>query len=156
MSRKQIDELQARVRQLERVNEAILAANETLKTAGSEGYWKDRVKAAEVDRDAAKDRTAEIKARMSEMEQELGFYQRRQNTSAHTLRLEAENNRLRGEVVALKARLSLSEGYRSLGIGAAHFGNEVWRRLVQLCHPDKHNGSKASTEATRWLMENRP
>jgi len=27
----------------------------------------------------------------------------------------------------------------------------VIRRLLQLCHPDKHNGSEASLEATRWL-----
>lgn len=27
----------------------------------------------------------------------------------------------------------------------------VIRRLLQLCHPDKHNGSAASLEATRWL-----
>jgi hypothetical protein len=33
---------------------------------------------------------------------------------------------------------------------------EQWRRLVQLAHPDKHNGSAAALEATRWLMEHRP
>lgn len=31
-----------------------------------------------------------------------------------------------------------------------------WRRLVQLAHPDKHAGSDAANEATRWLLENRP
>ena len=30
------------------------------------------------------------------------------------------------------------------------------RRLVQLAHPDKHGGSVAAAEATRWLLENRP
>ena len=29
-------------------------------------------------------------------------------------------------------------------------------RLVQLAHPDKHGGSPAAIEATRWLLENRP
>lgn len=33
---------------------------------------------------------------------------------------------------------------------------EQWRRLVQLAHPDKHGGSVAAAEATRWLLENRP
>ena len=32
---------------------------------------------------------------------------------------------------------------------------EQWRRLVQLAHPDKHGGSAAAVEATRWLLENR-
>jgi len=27
----------------------------------------------------------------------------------------------------------------------------VMRRLLQLCHPDKHNGSETALEATRWL-----
>jgi len=31
-----------------------------------------------------------------------------------------------------------------------------WRRLVQLVHPDKHNNSKASTEAMQWLLKNKP
>jgi len=33
---------------------------------------------------------------------------------------------------------------------------DVWRRLVQLAHPDKHDGSEAAETATRWLLENRP
>ncbi len=32
---------------------------------------------------------------------------------------------------------------------------DQWRRLVQLAHPDKHGGSAAAVEATRWLLENR-
>ncbi|MBC8284899.1 MAG: hypothetical protein H8E32_13870 [Nitrospinae bacterium] len=27
--------------------------------------------------------------------------------------------------------------------------------LIQLCHPDKHKGSKLSNEVTRWLLEER-
>lgn len=27
------------------------------------------------------------------------------------------------------------------------------RRLLQLCHPDKHENSNASTKATQWLLE---
>ena len=33
---------------------------------------------------------------------------------------------------------------------------EVWRRLVQLTHPDKHGGSDAANDASQWLIKNRP
>ncbi len=29
---------------------------------------------------------------------------------------------------------------------------EMLRRLIQLCHPDKHQGSEAATTATRYLL----
>jgi hypothetical protein len=29
------------------------------------------------------------------------------------------------------------------------------RRLIQLCHPDKHGGSAIATEATSWLLKQR-
>jgi predicted amidophosphoribosyltransferase len=31
--------------------------------------------------------------------------------------------------------------------------NDMLRRLILLCHPDKHNGSQASVAATMWLLE---
>lgn len=34
--------------------------------------------------------------------------------------------------------------------------HDQWRRLVQLCHPDRRGGSEAANGATRWLLENRP
>lgn len=33
---------------------------------------------------------------------------------------------------------------------------EIWRRLLQLCHPDKHSNSEAATLATQWLNKNKP
>lgn len=42
------------------------------------------------------------------------------------------------------------------GLPADSIPPEQWRRLVQLAHPDKHGGSLAAAEATRWLLENRP
>lgn len=33
---------------------------------------------------------------------------------------------------------------------------EVWRRLLQLCHPDKHSNAEAATAATQWLNANKP
>lgn len=32
---------------------------------------------------------------------------------------------------------------------------EMIRRLLQLCHPDKHNNSEASIKATQWLLSKR-
>jgi hypothetical protein len=36
---------------------------------------------------------------------------------------------------------------------SAGIETEMLRRLIQLCHPDKHNGSVASTTATQWLLK---
>ncbi len=33
--------------------------------------------------------------------------------------------------------------------------SDMLRRLLMLCHPDKHDGSAASTAATQWLLEQR-
>lgn len=32
----------------------------------------------------------------------------------------------------------------------------MWRKIMMLCHPDKHGNSELSQEVTRWLIENRP
>lgn len=32
---------------------------------------------------------------------------------------------------------------------------DMLKRLIHLCHPDKHNGSQASLLATQWLLEQR-
>ena len=49
---------------------------------------------------------------------------------------------------------SALESLRDLKTGGA-VPPDQWRRLVQLAHPDKHSGSAAAVEATRWLLENR-
>ena len=33
---------------------------------------------------------------------------------------------------------------------------ENWRALVQLVHPDKHNGSQGATRLTQWLNDIKP
>ena len=33
---------------------------------------------------------------------------------------------------------------------------DIWRRLIQLAHPDKHDGSTAAIEASQWLLKNKP
>ena len=32
---------------------------------------------------------------------------------------------------------------------------EMLRRLVRLCHPDRHDGSEAANKATAWLLAQR-
>lgn len=33
--------------------------------------------------------------------------------------------------------------------------SEMLKRLIQLCHPDKHSASEASMKATQWLLDQR-
>lgn len=33
---------------------------------------------------------------------------------------------------------------------------DMWRRLLQLCHPDKHAGSEVATTTTQWLLQMKP
>lgn len=40
--------------------------------------------------------------------------------------------------------------------GKGSIPSEMWRRLVQLCHPDKHSNSESATLATQWLNQVRP
>jgi hypothetical protein len=40
--------------------------------------------------------------------------------------------------------------------GPASIPKDVWRRLLQLCHPDKHSNTDAATAATQWLNANKP
>ena len=59
----------------------------------------------------------------------------------------AERDRLRLRVLALEldAQRAKPEGIPP----------EMLRRLVRLCHPDRHGSSKAANEATAWLLEQR-
>ncbi len=36
--------------------------------------------------------------------------------------------------------------------GAPAIEPEMLRRLIQLCHPDRHHGSEAATKATTYLL----
>jgi hypothetical protein len=159
MSRKQNEEAQARIRHLEQVNEALLQANEQL---------KDR--AAPLDaqpfiwqRDKARAELAAVREEKNQLARKLrGLLDRssRENADDFSQRQELftaqrERDAAQARVLYLETQLAMADAmrnYRRFSI----FSHDVWRRLVQLCHPDKHNGSKASTEATRWLMENRP
>ena len=70
--------------------------------------------------------------------------------------LEAE----RKKVEFLEMRISILNGVLNMRIAPQPtkpvLDSEQWRRLVQLCHPDKHGGSEAAVKATQWLQEVRP
>lgn len=159
MSRQQTEELQARVRNLERVNEALLTANEGLKDRAApleakqfiEQRDKARAQLAEV-RNERDDFGKKLRAAMDRISRESNADF---NTFNELVATRRERDKAQARVLHLEARLSLAEMMNSPRL-AGGLSQDIWRRLVQLCHPDKHNGSKASTEATRWLMENRP
>lgn len=64
-------------------------------------------------------------------------------------RTSANGNTLRRELDAKRFELSRRPIERTIPL-------EQWRRLVQLCHPDRHGNSEEANQATRWLMEVRP
>lgn len=52
---------------------------------------------------------------------------------------------------------NLKSGRPSAGkSGTTDMPKDVWRRLLQLCHPDKHQNAEAATAATQWLNANKP
>ena len=65
--------------------------------------------------------------------------------SGEILRLKEEATRLRWE------RLN-----RRIPPTSCAIPKPTWRLLMQLVHPDKHDGSAASLAAAKWLNENKP
>ena len=69
----------------------------------------------------------------------------RELAEQRSARLAAEVMRLHGEVANLRLRP-----------GTCQLPKPTWRLLMQLCHPDKHEGSAAALAAAKWLNENKP
>jgi len=64
------------------------------------------------------------------------------------------------EVRALRAEYALRDALREnrelrTVAGRQGIEPEMLRRLIMLCHPDRHGGSDASHRATQWLLEQR-
>jgi len=57
-------------------------------------------------------------------------------------------------VMVLEKRLEALQGRRRAGDGTAsgEISGEMLRRLIQLCHPDRHGGSDAARKATTFLL----
>lgn len=58
-----------------------------------------------------------------------------------------ERDRLRLRVLALELDAQRNQ--------AADIPPDMLRRLVRLCHPDRHDGSEAANQATAWLLAQR-
>lgn len=56
--------------------------------------------------------------------------------------INAENNSLRMQLMVHKEQ-------------ASSIPRDMWRRLIQLVHPDKHGNSESANEVTKWLLNNR-
>lgn len=128
--------LEARVKLLETINEALRAENKRLRDGEIDECLARQVEAirlisAQLDecrseRDTLNHKLHWANARVQELSQEL----------------EKAKNRRRKKAAD------------DPPLPTPH--KEMWRRLVQLCHPDRHGNSEASNAATRWLMEVRP
>ena len=70
-----------------------------------------------------------------------------QPSPAEYERLLMANLRLHTEVAMLKGELRERSG--------SSIPADVLRRLIGLCHPDRHANSQAANDATRWLLEQR-
>ena len=93
--------------------------------------WKRRClscwRATPAAKKAARDRLAQLTAELAETR--------------------AERDRLRLRVLALEL-----DGQQAKPEGIPP---EMLRRLVRLCHPDRHSQSEAANEATAWLLAQR-
>ena len=62
----------------------------------------------------------------------------------------------RAELDALfNENASLRAENARLRVAAGQIEPTMFRRLVQLCHPDRHGGSQAANDATIWLLAQR-
>jgi len=52
----------------------------------------------------------------------------------------------------LRTKAKAAPTARATAPAAEPIPADMLRRLVQLCHPDKHQGSEAATIATRYLL----
>jgi hypothetical protein len=67
----------------------------------------------------------------------------------------AETEQLRNEAVYWRDRCLRVESQITHLQSPRAIPPDMLRRLLQLCHPDKHSGSEASQRATAWLLDQR-
>lgn len=71
------------------------------------------------------------------------------------LRLREDLQRLQEELSTLRFTASRLRDATPASADAV-IAPQMLARLVRLCHPDKHDNSHASNEATAWLLGQRP
>lgn len=99
-------------------------------------------------------RNAQDLAKVARMEAQL-LREQKARAQAEKTRDEL-NARLAAQTDRINSLLAM---VKQLQQPSPHLGKmplEVWRRLMQLCHPDKHGGSVAANSATQWLNQNKP
>jgi hypothetical protein len=85
---------------------------------------------------------------------------RADDTDHQLAELRRQNDVLRVRVFRLETELDCAndEINRLRKMGPAKTESlpaDMLRRLLQLCHPDRHGGSEAAHKATTWLLERR-
>jgi chromosome segregation ATPase len=128
-------ELQARIAFLESTNTAIRQENSRLRSGDNDhvlAQLHTAIATAEQERNKAREERDHARQR------------------AHYADLRVQE--LNVELEQLKRRRSRKEELVPLPSPT----KEMWRRLIQLVHPDKHSNSDAAHTATQWLLENRP
>jgi hypothetical protein len=78
-------------------------------------------------------------------EQARAFQAEHQRLRQHVVSLEIENQALNRRPVNADSTPSV-----------AAITSDRWKQLIKLVHPDKHDGSRAATEATQYLLSLRP
>lgn len=66
------------------------------------------------------------------------------------------NSRLASQADLISGMLGKLREYEREKQASGSIPAEMWRRMVQLCHPDKHGNSEAANKATQWLNKIRP
>ncbi len=66
------------------------------------------------------------------------------------------NSRLSSQADLISGMLEKLREYEREKQTAGSIPADMWRRLVQLCHPDRHGNSEAANNATQWLNKVRP
>ena len=81
------------------------------------------------------------------------------NMKADLISMCGENNMLRGRIISLTVEIQQTRAYsnelflkRNMNVA---LNPTMVKRLIGLCHPDKHNNSRAATEVTQWLLAQR-
>jgi predicted nuclease with TOPRIM domain len=94
-----------------------------------------------------------LKARVEELERE----NKRLNVDYMTVRamyasLRDEHDGLIGRWNSLVDKVNAQGGLATLAVGTPQFTQEEIRRLIMLCHPDKHDGKQSAVEITQKLL----
>lgn len=88
--------------------------------------------------------------RIAELEDQLKTAQTEVNLSKVRAVIDrTKMDQLRAKVSALELKLTLKDAEPARTGGIAP---DMVRRLIQLCHPDKHGNSEASQKATQFLL----